>query len=120
MAEGEVRYCTTSDGVRIAYSVEGSGPPLVICCEFFNSFSFDHEYPELNEFYARLGEGHTVVRFDPRGVGLSDRDPTDVSAAALASDIDAVVQAAGLRRFTIFAESIRRARCCAIRCAVSR
>ncbi|HET6614884.1 MAG TPA: hypothetical protein VFH62_03265 [Dehalococcoidia bacterium] len=25
MSEGEVRYCTTEDGVRIAYSVSGHG-----------------------------------------------------------------------------------------------
>ena len=29
--EREVRYCTTEDGVRIAYAVEGSGPPLMVC-----------------------------------------------------------------------------------------
>jgi len=29
MAELEVRYVTTSDGVRIAYAIAGSGPPMV-------------------------------------------------------------------------------------------
>ncbi len=32
--EREVRYCTTEDGVRIAYCVEGEGPPLVVVAEF--------------------------------------------------------------------------------------
>jgi len=37
--EREVRYCTTEDGVRIAYCVEGKGPPLVVVAEFAESFS---------------------------------------------------------------------------------
>src|SRR4029453_17843711 len=28
-ARQELRYCTTSDGVRLAYAMTGSGPPLV-------------------------------------------------------------------------------------------
>jgi len=31
MAEPEVRYCMTSVGVRIAYTVTGAGPPVVFC-----------------------------------------------------------------------------------------
>ena len=27
--EQRIRFCTASDGVRIAYAVTGSGPPLV-------------------------------------------------------------------------------------------
>ena len=37
--ERDVRYCTTEDGVRIAYCVEGEGPPLVVEAEFAESFS---------------------------------------------------------------------------------
>jgi hypothetical protein len=28
--EREVRYCTTDDGVRIAYCVEGEGQPTIL------------------------------------------------------------------------------------------
>ena len=37
--KGEVRYCTTEDGVRIAYCVEGEGPALIVCPQFGRSFS---------------------------------------------------------------------------------
>jgi hypothetical protein len=36
---GEVRYTTTSDGVRIAYSVEGEGPPLLVLSPAYTAFS---------------------------------------------------------------------------------
>jgi len=42
MAEREVRYCTTDDGIRIAYCVVGRGPPLIVCPQFVESFSLDH------------------------------------------------------------------------------
>ncbi len=37
--EPEVRYCTTEDGVRIAYCVEAKGPPLLVVPFFVTSFS---------------------------------------------------------------------------------
>ena len=45
--EREVRYCTTSDGVRIAYSVEGEGPPLLFCQHVY-SFSLSHLVPAFD------------------------------------------------------------------------
>lgn len=47
MPEHEVRYCTTSDGVRIAYSDEGEGTPFVMCPHLSESFSLDYLVPEL-------------------------------------------------------------------------
>ncbi len=31
--EPEVRYCTATDGTRIAYTVTGDGPAIVMCME---------------------------------------------------------------------------------------
>lgn len=42
-----------------------------------------------------------LVRYDPRGSGLSDRDVTDFSLDALVSDLEAVVDALKLRRFPL-------------------
>ncbi len=62
--EPQIRYCTTKDGVRIAYKVEGKGPALLLCPMFVESFSFDDTVTEFNEFVDRLAEGCTLVRFD--------------------------------------------------------
>jgi class 3 adenylate cyclase/pimeloyl-ACP methyl ester carboxylesterase len=99
--EREVRYCTTEDGVRIAYCVEGDGPPLVSCPHLFESFSLEHLLPQLSEIRRLIGQGHQVVRYDARGTGLSQREVRDVSPAALVLDLEAVVRAARVTRFAL-------------------
>jgi len=107
MPEREVRYCTTEDGVRIAYCVEGEGPPLVACPAFVASFSLDHLLPPYwKAFLDRIRQGRRLVRYDMRGTGLSQRDATDFSGPALVRDIDAVVRAARLKRFALWGTSL--------------
>jgi len=103
---GEVRYCTTEDGVRIAYKVEGEGPPLLLCQMFTESFAHGLDMPAAVLFNDKLGEGRQLIHYDMRGTGLSDRDPQDLSGDALVRDIEAVARASGLRRFSILAYGI--------------
>jgi class 3 adenylate cyclase/alpha-beta hydrolase superfamily lysophospholipase len=102
MMEREVRYCTTEDGVRIAYCVEGEGPPLVVAPYLLESFSLHHLYPAFDRFMRMVGRGRSVIRYDVRSSGLSQRDVEDVSHSAAVQDLDAVVLAAGLQRFALF------------------
>jgi class 3 adenylate cyclase/pimeloyl-ACP methyl ester carboxylesterase len=92
---GEVRYCTTEDGVRIAYKVEGEGPPLVALSAFFESFSLEHLRPDRTNALRRMARGRQLVFLDVHGTGLSDRDITDVSPVSFRRDVDAVVLALG-------------------------
>jgi pimeloyl-ACP methyl ester carboxylesterase len=101
--EREVRYCTTEDGVRIAYCVEGEGPPLLAIPFFIESFSLDHIFPEYRRFLQRIAAGRQLIRFDSRGVGLSQREVGDLSWEALASDGVAVIDACGLDRVSVWA-----------------
>ncbi|TMG02516.1 MAG: alpha/beta fold hydrolase [Chloroflexi bacterium] len=100
--EREVRYCTTEDRVRIAYCVEGEGPPLVVVAEFAESFSLLHLFPPYEAFVQRLGEGRTLIRYDARGCGLSQREVSDLSSESLLRDLEAVVRASGVQRFALF------------------
>ena len=99
----EVRYCITSDGVRIAYSIEGDGPPLLVVPPIWAGFSLLHELPLYERFVRRIGEGRTLVLFDQRGVGLSQRDVDDVCVEAMGGDLLAVTDAVGLDRVSIIA-----------------
>lgn len=101
--EREVRYCTTEDGVRIAYCAEGEGPPLLVCPLAFASFSLHRLAPELEDFYRQIGAGRTLVYYDIRGTGLSERRIEDFSVDATVLDIQAVADAARLDRFAIWA-----------------
>ena len=52
-----------------------------------------------------LGQGRTVVRYDARGTGLSDRSTLDFSLNAQVADISAVVDRLGIDRFALFGRS---------------
>jgi pimeloyl-ACP methyl ester carboxylesterase/DNA-binding CsgD family transcriptional regulator len=96
------RFCTSPDGVGLAYAVEGEGPPLVKASNWMTHLDYDRQSPVWRHWVTELSRGHTLVRYDERGCGLSDRQfdgtPTlDTYVADLAS----VVDAAGLERFAL-------------------
>ena len=90
----EIRFCTTSDGVRLAFAVHGSGPPLVKAVNWLTHLEFDWESPVWRHWLVALGAGHTVVRYDERGCGLSDRDVPVPDLARWVADLETVVAAA--------------------------
>jgi len=110
----EVHYVTAPDGVRIAYTAFGSGDgvPLVVLRSLLTShIQAEWQLPAQTQFheFERLARNRVLVRLDPRGAGLSDRDVADRSLAARAADIGLVVDQLGLARFAIdaFGEALR-------------
>jgi pimeloyl-ACP methyl ester carboxylesterase/DNA-binding CsgD family transcriptional regulator len=93
-----VRFCTSRDGVRIAFATAGEGPALVRINNWFTHLELDWDNPVWRHWSEALAERRTLVRYDPRGSGLSDRDAADLSLDAQVSDLEAVVDALGLRR----------------------
>ena len=81
-ATPQFQFCTTSDGVRIAYAVFGVGPPLVFIRGWVSHLELDWEMPQRRAFYEEYAQRFRVVRFDKRGTGLSDRKVDDFSTAA--------------------------------------
>ncbi len=97
--EPEVRYCTTSDGVRIAYTVTGEGPPIVFCVDPIASHvQLEWSHPTSSRVQREVIRTNTLIRFDFRGCGLSDRVMAD-SLDKYVLDIEAVVERAGFREF---------------------
>src|SRR5262245_51472085 len=97
----EIRYCTTSDGVRLAYAMTGSGPPLVKASNWLTHLDFEWGSPIWRHWYAELSRHHRLVRYDERGNGMSQRDVADVSFDTWVRDLETVVDAAGLDRFPL-------------------
>src|SRR4030095_1507239 len=75
----DIRFCTTADNIRIAYSALGSGPMLVLVLGHFTHLEKEWEWPDLRLFWERLAERFTVVRYDGRGIGLSDKYSGEVT-----------------------------------------
>lgn len=101
----DIRFCTSSDGTRIAYAVMGRGPPLVWGPHFLTHLEFDVRSPVWRPWLTELSRYNTFVRYDIRGCGLSDREVSDLSLEANMADLEAVVDAAGLERFAMFGAS---------------
>ncbi len=100
-----VRFCRAPDGVRIAYAVHGSGPPLVVASCWLSHLQHDWNSPVWRHFLADLGTVATVIRYDERGHGLSDWDVEDFSLESRIGDLEAVVNAAGADRFALMGMS---------------
>jgi pimeloyl-ACP methyl ester carboxylesterase/DNA-binding CsgD family transcriptional regulator len=99
--EQEIRFCTAADGVRIAYATSGHGPPLVKAANYLTHLEHDWNGPVWRHWLRELGRHHTLVRYDERGCGLSDRDVAEYSIDAWVRDLETVVDALGLGQFPL-------------------
>src|SRR3712207_4742637 len=99
----DIRFARSADGVRIAYAVHGSGPPLLIDACWLSHLQFDWQSPVGRHYLVELGRIATVIRYDERGHGLSDRNVTDHSLQARVADLEAVADDAGIGRFALLA-----------------
>src|SRR5258706_11676528 len=96
----EVRFCTSKDGVKLAYTVSGDGPRLVRAQHWFTHLEHDWNNPAVRP-WTDLSKRYTLLRFDQRGTGLSDREVPEISLEAHVRDLEAVVDAAQFERFAL-------------------
>jgi DNA-binding NarL/FixJ family response regulator len=94
-AAQEIRFCKSRDGTRIAYAVAGDGPTLIWAQHWVHHLEHDAAHPVWKHWFDFLQARNTVVRFDWRGCGLSDRAPRDIGVEPLAEDLEAVAAAVG-------------------------
>jgi pimeloyl-ACP methyl ester carboxylesterase/DNA-binding CsgD family transcriptional regulator len=97
----QVRFCTSSDGVRLAYAISGKGPPLVRAPHWFTHLDFDWTNPAMRPWVEDLSSRYTLLRFDQRGTGLSSREVSEISFEAQVRDLEFVIDAAGFERFAL-------------------
>ncbi len=104
MMEPRIEYATTVDGYSLAYWAIGSGVPLVTPppASPWSHIQRELDIPEWRHWYEHQTEIARVVRYDGRGAGLSDRDVATVNCATDLADLEAVVDAAELKRFALF------------------
>ena len=93
--EQSIAYCTTRDGVRIAYATTGRGPLLVRVLGWFTHLEMEWAWPDLRALWEQLGVSRTVVRYDGRGIGLSDRWTGEFTEETRELDLEAVLDAVG-------------------------
>ena len=98
----QIRFCAAPDGTQIAYATVGQGPPLIKTANWLNHLEYDWESPVWRHVFQALAKDHRLIRYDERGNGLSDWEVEDISLDAFVSDLETVVDAAGIERFALF------------------
>ncbi len=101
----EVRFCSAADGPSIAYATVGDGAPLVKAGNWLNHLEYDWKSPIWSHLLHWLAQDHRLIRYDARGNGLSDWDVGEVTLETFVHDLEAVVDALGLDKFTLFGVS---------------
>ncbi len=97
----KIRFCSAADGVQLAFSSIGRGPPLVKTGNWMTHLEYDLESPIWRHLWTELARERTLVRYDPRGNGLSDWDVDEISFDTFVSDLETVVDAATIDRFAL-------------------
>ncbi len=96
-----IRFCSADDGARIAYATSGTGPPLVKAANWLSHLEYDWRSPVWRHWLDFLSTDHTLVRYDPRGCGLSDWNVDQIVFDMWVQELAAVIEAAGVERFPL-------------------
>ena len=78
---------------------------LMRAAHWMSHLNYDWESPVWQHWMRALSETTTLVRYDQRGNGLSDRDVGNLAFEAMVEDLESVVDAAQLDRFTLLGVS---------------
>jgi pimeloyl-ACP methyl ester carboxylesterase len=97
-----IKFCRSSDGVRLAYATVGDGPPLVKTGNWLSHVELDWEGPVFGPLLHDLARERQLTVYDERGSGLSDWNVEDFSLDGFVADLEAVVDAARIERFALF------------------
>lgn len=101
----QIQFCTTSDGVHLAFSTVGHGPAMVWPSPWVTHVEAEWTSPLIKKFFLSLAAKHTIVRYDKHGCGLSDRDRTDFSLEKDVQDLESIISHLELNRFSLFGMS---------------
>ena len=97
-----ISYARSGDGVSLAFTVAGVGPALVFVPSVpFSSLRMEWQDPLLRPAFEKLARRLSVIHYDGRGTGHSQRDVSDLSLEAMVSDLEAVADRAGLAEVSL-------------------
>ncbi len=78
---------------------------MVKAANWLSHMEYDWECPVWQHWLNDLSKDNTLIRYDERGCGLSDRDVDDLSFESWVDDLETVVDTMGLKRFPLLGVS---------------
>lgn len=100
--EPEIQYARTSDGVNIAFYAIGDGEPLLVATPLGPShIGLERRFAPLVPWLEHIAAHRTLIRWDARNQGMSDRRVEDMSLEAYARDLEAVLQKLSIERVDV-------------------
>jgi 3-oxoadipate enol-lactonase len=96
----KMRYADVNN-IKIAYGVRGSGPPLVLIMGYrLSSLAWPRDFIEA------LAERFTIVLFDNRGTGISDKPTFGYEISNMARDVSGLLDHLEIARANVLGYSM--------------
>jgi pimeloyl-ACP methyl ester carboxylesterase/DNA-binding CsgD family transcriptional regulator len=100
-----ISYARSADGVSLAFTVAGEGPALVFVPWVpFSNLQMEWQNPLLHRIFEQLARRLTLIHYDGRGTGRSQRDVTDLSPNAMVADLEAVLDQVGVAEVSLLGQ----------------
>ena len=100
-----VQYCRTPDGFSLAWSRIGQGQPIVRSLGWFTNLEMEWQNATGRRFWQAFARHNEIIRYDARGIGLSERDVEELSLETRLVDLETVVDASGHQRVALIGMS---------------
>lgn len=101
-----IQFLKRDDGVRLAYSVFGDGPPFVVTSPWVSNLALSFEDPFFMNFWNEISKSCTIILYDKHGCGQSDRDRKIFNADSELLDLKTVIEHLQLRKIVLFGNSM--------------
>jgi len=98
-----IRFVQTEDDISLAWASVGdpANPPLVKAANWLSHLELDWGAPIWSPLFRELATSFHFIRYDERGCGLSDWAAPEITFESFVTDLETVVDAAGLDRFPL-------------------
>jgi len=101
-----IQFLKRPDGVRLAYSVFGEGPPLVVVSPWVTNLAISIEDLFFMNFWNEISKSCTIIIYDKHGCGLSDRDRKVFDVDSELLDLKSVIEHLQLEKMILFGTSM--------------
>lgn len=101
-----IQFLKRDDGVRLAYSVFGQGPPFVVPSPWISNLALSFDDPFVMNFWNEISKSCTIILYDKHGCGQSDRDRKAFTVESELLDLQSVIEHLQLKKITLFGFSM--------------